>query len=466
MHRRDGQIVEFTVERRDRSNPKAAPAKLQVYQRAELLFIPDDSTPDDYDKDHLLGLTRRPCVGAFGEPGYPAEKAGFKIGDVIESWEGIPNPTRIEIISAIQKNADRPNRAVVERDGQSVSLTVKPKRPFKLLGKAEDAKVGIIFGGRPVDDRPVVACVVPGTPAYAAFGPLRGFTILRVDNRETPTWSQVVDALVAASGKKTRIEYQTGDQIVTTEMNVPGSLITEARRTSGEAGLPRGAEVMTIDGQEKWTIKDARGVEQSISVRGSLSGLAKILATRVGQTVTVTYRKNRAAPIEHATFAVTADNLDPWQGRIVYHFDERRFEILKDLVSANGNPWTALVMSAHEVKRIAWQVYQSMVQLLQRKVSTEAVAGPIGIVTMGMQHAETSISDLLVFLAMLSVNLAILNLLPIPILDGGHLIFLLIEKIKGRPVSFNVRLYTGLAGLAVILLIGLFVTIQDIGRLF
>jgi len=162
---------------------------------------------------------------------------------------------------------------------------------------------------------------------------------------------------------------------------------------------------------------------------------------------------------------VRSDNLDPWQLRVAYIYDNADFEIATDVVRC-GNPLAALKMGIHDVKRVVVQAYQSMIQMAQRRVGTENVSGPIGIVKAGMEYARIGIADLLFFLALLSVNLAVLNLLPIPILDGGHLLFLLVEKIKGSPVSFNVRLYTGLIGLAAILLIGLFVTIQDIASLF
>ena len=69
------------------------------------------------------------------------------------------------------------------------------------------------------------------------------------------------------------------------------------------------------------------------------------------------------------------------------------------------------------------------------------------------------------FLALISVNLAFVNLLPIPVLDGGHLLFLLIEKVKGSPVSARVFGYSQVVGLVFVLLLVLFVTYNDILRL-
>ena len=63
------------------------------------------------------------------------------------------------------------------------------------------------------------------------------------------------------------------------------------------------------------------------------------------------------------------------------------------------------------------------------------VAGPITLVTVSSEHSERSFLDLLWFLAYVSVMLAVLNILPIPVLDGGHIVYLVAEKIRGRPLS-------------------------------
>ena len=70
------------------------------------------------------------------------------------------------------------------------------------------------------------------------------------------------------------------------------------------------------------------------------------------------------------------------------------------------------------------------------------------------------------FMAFLSVNLAVINFLPMPVMDGGLMVFLLIEKIKGKPLSLKTQMISTMVGLAAIVLIVLYVTIQDIGRFF
>jgi regulator of sigma E protease len=94
------------------------------------------------------------------------------------------------------------------------------------------------------------------------------------------------------------------------------------------------------------------------------------------------------------------------------------------------------------------------------------LAGPVGIAQMSAQAYNIGLGSLFSFAAFLSLNLVVLNLLPIPALDGGRIIFVLIEKIKGSRISPTVAGYTNLIGFGLIILLMLFVTTQDILRIF
>ena len=96
------------------------------------------------------------------------------------------------------------------------------------------------------------------------------------------------------------------------------------------------------------------------------------------------------------------------------------------------------------------------------KVSRELVGGPIRIAQMAQQSAEMGMSQLFYFVAAISLQLAILNLLPIPVLDGGHLLFYCIEAIKGGPLSVRARETAQQIGLFLLLLLMVFVLYNDI----
>ncbi len=110
-------------------------------------------------------------------------------------------------------------------------------------------------------------------------------------------------------------------------------------------------------------------------------------------------------------------------------------------------------------------VFSFVLGLITRTVDLSDVGGPIFIGQLAGDTAKAGFDVLLEFLALLSVNLAVLNILPIPVFDGGHLIFLIIEKIKGSPLSLKTRMMAQQVGIAFILILVVFVFYNDINRI-
>jgi len=98
-------------------------------------------------------------------------------------------------------------------------------------------------------------------------------------------------------------------------------------------------------------------------------------------------------------------------------------------------------------------------------ISVRELGGPVVIADASAQAARAGPRYFLWFMAFLSVNLAILNLLPIPVLDGGHLVFLVIEGVRGRPVPKELRLKLTQIGLYLLLALMVFVVFNDVLRL-
>ena len=108
----------------------------------------------------------------------------------------------------------------------------------------------------------------------------------------------------------------------------------------------------------------------------------------------------------------------------------------------------------------------TVVDLFRGEVSAKTLGGPIQIARMAGDQAREGLLNLLVFIAWLSVNLAVINFLPIPVLDGGHFVFFLIEAVIGRPVSSKVREKAQQAGMFLLLMLMVFVFYNDIMNLF
>jgi regulator of sigma E protease len=111
------------------------------------------------------------------------------------------------------------------------------------------------------------------------------------------------------------------------------------------------------------------------------------------------------------------------------------------------------------------QVYVTFKRLLSGEVAAKNIGGIISMSRQTYRQAQVGWTRFLYFLALLSINLAFINVLPIPVLDGGHLLFLGIERIKGSPVSTRVLTYSQVVGLVLVLALVVFVTYNDILRL-
>jgi len=97
---------------------------------------------------------------------------------------------------------------------------------------------------------------------------------------------------------------------------------------------------------------------------------------------------------------------------------------------------------------------------------TESLTGPVGIVKITAQTVSLGFVFLLQLVAILSINIALINILPLPALDGGRLLFLGIEKVRGRPLKKGVERWVNTAGFFLLILLMIFITIKDIHRLF
>ncbi|MHB1425734.1 MAG: site-2 protease family protein [Gemmataceae bacterium] len=124
----------------------------------------------------------------------------------------------------------------------------------------------------------------------------------------------------------------------------------------------------------------------------------------------------------------------------------------------------ALVMGGRETRDMLVLMYLQLRSLATGRVSIKQAGGPIAIGVQGFFFAQTGNFELLLFLGMISINLAVVNFLPIPILDGGHMVFLIYEKLRGRPPSEKARVIATYIGLAMIGCLMLFVFYQDIQK--
>jgi regulator of sigma E protease len=124
--------------------------------------------------------------------------------------------------------------------------------------------------------------------------------------------------------------------------------------------------------------------------------------------------------------------------------------------------WEGLKASVDIVKAIFVALYGFFTKVFIGKANLEQVAGPVGIVKITSQAGSLGFVYLFQLLALISLNLAVINIFPFPALDGGRLLFLLIEKIKGSPLPPRFERYANAAGMGILLFLMILITIKDI----
>jgi len=137
-----------------------------------------------------------------------------------------------------------------------------------------------------------------------------------------------------------------------------------------------------------------------------------------------------------------------------------------DIFARELNPFQAFSESIIQTWKISKLVVISIGKMIQGTISIKTMGGPIMIAEMAGQQAREGVTSFIFFIALLSINLGILNILPIPVLDGGHLVFFFIEAATGRPVSIRVREIAQQAGILILILLTVFVFYNDISRIF
>jgi regulator of sigma E protease len=141
-------------------------------------------------------------------------------------------------------------------------------------------------------------------------------------------------------------------------------------------------------------------------------------------------------------------------------------------ISASGafemehlNPVEAIAEGFTQTWRIIELTVVSVGKIISGTLSAKTLGGPIMIAQLAGEHAKAGITELIFFIALLSINLGILNLLPIPVLDGGHLVFFFIEAITRKPVNLRMREIAQQVGILVLIMLMIFVFYNDITRI-
>jgi RIP metalloprotease RseP len=433
-----------------------------VKWRARINFQPEGDR--DQVSGHLLGLVPRIRVTSV-ESGSRAEQAGLKPGDVIARWGNQISPRLDEIRSIIRENPETEVPVEVLRyiNGRPEprKLTVRARVPGVLF--KGQASIGATIESQE-NDRLVVADVVAEhengepTPTAELMGTLpRGSLLTKVNGRSVKSWAELAAQLITLAGTEVTLSWTYENQPERSgTFYVPHTLGTTFE-------LPGARRIRSIDGLSYAEVEH-NGRLQQVPV-DNWRGAQQVLSENVGETVSVEYWDQHARELHTEEVEVTPEMVDTWVLRIQYSVRD----ILtrpKMVVLQESNPAQAMMIGLRKTYHFIVRVYMQMNRMIfTRSLGLDQISGPVGIIKMGGDIAAAGMPVLLYFLALISANFAVLNFLPLPILDGGMFVFLIIEKIKGEPVSLKVQVATQLIGLTLIIGIFLFVTFQDIAKI-
>jgi regulator of sigma E protease len=195
-------------------------------------------------------------------------------------------------------------------------------------------------------------------------------------------------------------------------------------------------------------------------------GLFNSLKALQGEDAVIHFTDDPVAGAEKAApVGVVTDRVfHPDDYRFVLFPGPRGFTLLMG-EEVKMNPAAAVVWGFQETLNFITMTYATLVSYFRGTVSAEEFRGPVGIGSIAIQAGREGVVPFIYFLAVISVSLAVINFLPIPVVDGGHAVFLLIEKIMGRPVPLQIQNAITMIGWAFLLFLIIALTWNDILRI-
>jgi regulator of sigma E protease len=325
--------------------------------------------------------------------------------------------------------------------------------------------------GRPVWP-PVVGRVATDSPAAAA-GLQTGDTIVSAEGRRVAHWEDLDRAIASSSGRPLRLTLaragDTRDVTVTPRLiEVRDPIFKDVHRT-WEIGIgpqlqPQIGSVNAGSPAEKAGLK-AGDVVVAVAQQPVFTPeeLMQAIQRRAGRTFEVTVeREGRRMPLTVTANAVKERNAageDVEVGRIGVGIITRTVNY--EAYPPHKAVWYGVVKTWEMTALTA----KGLWKIVSRQIDSSNIGGPIQIASEAGRQAKEGPASLALFTAIISVNLALLNLLPVPMLDGGHLFFFVIEGIMGRPLSLRKREAAQQLGFVLLMLLMVYALYNDLVRI-
>ncbi|MCB0271881.1 MAG: RIP metalloprotease RseP [Bdellovibrionales bacterium] len=403
-------------------------------------------------------------------PDSPAYKAGLRAGDHIVSVQGQPVKTFKDVTKIVATRANLPTEIMFERNGQMQQATVTPnlEKGMNDFGEIKDmGKIGVDL----ISYQTTIGISDPKSVAYQQ-GLRTGHTITSVNGQPVSYFWQIND-MISQTKEPIILTAQTSEDasskdILSVNLGTITNLtdagifsremfIAEVQEESiaSQKGLRAGDHLIAINDQNisnwyefKDLIQNNNGEELNVTlIRDGQTSVINLIPKEVTQSNALTQQKEKVRQLG----VVSGANPYP------IDFYEEQYT----------NPFLALKHGFLETYDLTKSTVIGLGKLFSGKLSYKTLGGPISIFYMaGTSYSSGGWMSFFRLMAILSITLGVLNLLPIPVLDGGHLFFYFIELIKGKPVPAKLMEWSQQAGLMILLGLMLLVFYVDIDRFF
>jgi len=307
------------------------------------------------------------------------------------------------------------------------------------------------------------------TPAETKQGLMPGDIFTNIAGTQYPSLDAGIKAIRQNSGMPIDIQVLRGDRLVdlTVQVSDDGRVGFYPDTTTYASSMV--AIAPSIDNQLATTLP-AGATIVSVASRpiNSLDQAVQAMFDHNAESIPVTYTTQGNPEPQEATITLTADQLSQlaaltkrWPGGP----DMSTLFLPIQQIDKATSPIGAVKRGFHESRRVMLQTYLTFLRLSQGTVKVEHLKGPVGIAHIGTQIADEGFIKVLFFMGLISINLAVINFLPIPIVDGGQFLFLIYEWVRGKPIPIVVQNAVTMAGLLFIASMFLLVTFNDIKSL-
>ncbi|ANY89021.1 MULTISPECIES: RIP metalloprotease RseP [Pseudomonas] len=324
--------------------------------------------------------------------------------------------------------------------------------------------------------RPVIGAVESGSLAASA-GLVAGQEVVSIDGKPTNGWSAVNLQLVRRLGESGTLRVGVRDEGATVERQheinldhwlkgvdepdpiqslglrpwrpaiTPVLAEIDPKGPAAAAGLKTGDTLLALDGV---ALKDWQQVVDSVRARPEAKVRLHVERDGAQLDVPVTLARRGEGQASGGYLGAGVKAVE-WPADMLREISYGPLDAVGESLSRT---WNMSVLTLESLKK-----------MLFGELSVKNLSGPITIAKVAGASAQSGMGDFLNFLAYLSISLGVLNLLPIPVLDGGHLLFYLIELARGRPLSDRVQGWGVQIGISLVIGVMLLALINDLGRL-